>query len=465
MTDDAPPLATVTLSGWGRSVRRRSHVQTPDGDSDLARIVRGSQTVTVRGAGRSYGDASLASGGTVLDMTRRARIESFDPGTGIAVVEAGATLHDLVRHCQPHRWMPAVLPGTTRITVGGAVASDVHGKNHPGAGSFGQHVRWLTLLRGDGTSVLLSPDRDPDAFWATVGGMGLTGVIEQVAIQLRAVNTAWAIRNRRRTSSLPATLAVMSTLAQDQAAQPDLHVVAWLDAHADDAGLGRAIVDDARLAQVADLPSSLDPLASPARRSGSRRRTPSLPGPGVIGAATIAASGAARWHLSRSGSGHLMPLSAALHPLDRAEVWPAAFGRRGMIQYQFAVPDSGADAIGDVLHTLARHHVPPALAVLKRLGEPSLAPMSFPIAGWTLALDLPARWVQVRGALAEVDALVVGAGGRVYLAKDSVTDPASIASMYPRLAQWQRVQRRMDPGRRMTSALAERLHLLAEEHP
>jgi decaprenylphospho-beta-D-ribofuranose 2-oxidase len=351
------------------------------------------------------------------------------------------------------------MPGTEWITVGGAIASDVHGKNHPGAGSFGRHVRWLALLRSDGVPTQLSPGQDADAFWSTIGGMGLTGVILQAAIQLHRVETGWAVRERHRTESLRDTLSVLRTLATHQEADPDHHVVAWLDAHSTGTSLGRALIDEFHPATSTDLPAAVPPFPERRGRSTAARPIRSLPGPGLMSRATILAASAARWHLSRAGR-QLVPLRSALCPLDRAESWPAAFGRGGLIQYQFAVPPDEGHVVGEVLGYLATHRMAPALATLKNLGRGSGGLLSFPIPGWTLAVDLPARWLHDPDALRPIDKLVAAAGGRVYLAKDALSDPDLIPVMYPRLPAWQRTQARLDPDRRWTSALAERLGLL-----
>jgi decaprenylphospho-beta-D-ribofuranose 2-oxidase len=456
MTPDEP---TVALSGWGRASHRRGLVRRPVSDEDLLRVVRSASNLTVRGAGRSYGDAALPESGTVLDMTGHDQVVSFDENSGVIVVEAGAVLADLVDQTLPLGWLLPVLPGTARITVGGAIASDVHGKNHPGAASFGRHVVWLSLLHPDGTTSELSPTQDPDAYWATIGGMGLTGVILRAAIQLQAVETGWASQRRRRTRSLDETIDVLRGLAIQQQADPNHHVVAWLDAHAPGRRLGRGVIDESRPARQTELPASLHRLPD-RRRVSAGRAVRSLPGPGVVCGATIAAASAARWHLAGSHDWGLLPLTSALCPLDRAEFWPAAFGRRGLIQYQFAIPPDATEVLLRVLAYLVGRRMTPALATLKNLGVGTAGPLSFPIPGWTLALDLPARWVQDGEGLRRLDVMVADAGGRVYLAKDSVVDPALIPTMYPQLKAWRRTKARLDPDRRLTSALAQRLDLL-----
>ena len=451
--------STTELSGWGRTTHKHTRVRRPDTHGGVVDAILAEPEVTIRGAGKSYGDAALPGQGVVLDMTAHDRIISFDQGNGVIVVEAGVLLKEIAEQALPLGWLLPVMPGTEWITVGGAIASDVHGKNHPGAGSFGRHVRWLALLRSDGVPTQLSPGQDADAFWSTIGGMGLTGVILQAAIQLHRVDTGWAVRQRHRTESVRDTLSVLRTLATHQEADPDHHVVAWLDAHSTGTSLGRALIDEFHPATSRDLPTAVPPFPERRGRTTAARPIRSLPGPGLMSRATILAASAARWHLSRAGR-QLVPLHSALCPLDRAESWPAAFGRRGLIQYQFAVPPEEGHVVGDVLDFLATHRMAPALATLKNLGRGSGGLLSFPIPGWTLAVDLPARWLHDPDALRPIDKLVAAAGGRVYLAKDALSDPDLIPVMYPRLPAWQRTQARLDPDRRWTSALAERLGLL-----
>jgi decaprenylphospho-beta-D-ribofuranose 2-oxidase len=450
---------SVSLSGWGRSAHRRSIVRKPTTDAELVDAVQSAGQVTVRGAGCSYGDAALPGQGIVIDLTARNRVLSFDGFKGVVVVETGVTLGDLMDQVLPLGWSLPVLPGSARITVGGALASDVHGKNHPGAGSFGQHVLWLSLLDSEGNIAELSAGRDPDGFWATLGGMGLTGVILTAAIQLQPVQTGWARQKRRRTHSLDETIAVLHELAARQETDPDLHVVAWLDTHNPGPRLGRAVIDESQPAQLDDLPRGVPPDPD-RRRSTSRRPIRSLPGSGVVFGPTIAAASLARWHLAGAGDGRLLPLMSALCPLDRADAWPAAFGKGGLVQYQFAIPSEATPVLRQVLAFLVGSRMSPALTTLKNLGFGTAGPLSFPLHGWTLAADLPARWLRDGRTLRTIDAMVAEAGGRIYLAKDSTVDPDLLPQMYPRLKTWQRTRDRLDPDRRFTSALSERLHLL-----
>jgi decaprenylphospho-beta-D-ribofuranose 2-oxidase len=400
--------------------------------------------------GRSYGDAAMCAGGTVLDLTHRNRIIEFDRGTGVLVAEAGATLAQISARTHPLGWLPPVMPGTLHVSLGGAVATDVHGKNHVSAGSFGGHVRWLDVLAADLSIVRLSPHDRRKEFWATVGGMGLTGIILAVSLQCqRAGGTV--LRHQQRLGSLSAVLDMLDDAAITQRCRSDLHTLAWLDPTGPRRAPIRGIVESAYVIGRGGSVSG--------GRAEPRQRLPSLPGPGVMGARTITALNAVRWRAAGDSRWMTGSLRSALQPLDRLEVWPAAFGRQGLLQCQVAVPEPERQLLARILETLRSFGLPPALTTIKRFGTASPAPMSFPIPGWTMAMDFPARWQAVQPALDQVEGMVAIAGGRVYLAKDSRLAPSSLALMYPRLGEWQEIRETMDPDHVFCSDLARRTGL------
>ncbi len=449
------------VSGWGRGGARLAQVLRPDAGEDLAgalpAFVDGRRPVTVRGAGESYGDAALPpdDGGCVLDMSGRDGVLSLDADAGVVVAQSGIPLRRLQAIVSGRGWTVPVLPGSGAVTLGGAVASDVHGKNEPGAGSFGTHVQWLTLHHPDGTGRRLAPDRDPDAFWATVGGMGLTGVIDAVALRLAPISTRTMTHSRLRAGTLEQSLSLMHGLAERQRQEDRLHVMAWLDG-ASTGAAGRSVID---LSEPAE-PTGRRPARPRPRGRRPGQRPGSLPGSGVIGRPTIRAAGTLHWRLTMTGRAREVDLEQVLWPLEQAGWWPAAFGRQGLVQYQLLLPDQAVDELANVLWLLHRQHVPPALAVLKRFTHASPAPLGFGAPGWSLAMDFPRRWPHLEPALRTVDELVVQHGGRVYLTKDSRLPAGVLEAMYPRLAQWRSVRDRLDPTGRMTSSLGVRLGLV-----
>jgi decaprenylphospho-beta-D-ribofuranose 2-oxidase len=447
---------TAVLHGWGRSSRSVSTVRAgvPGRDTVLAPAGRG---LLARGAGRGYGDAALNSGGTVIQLPAGTGGIQIDGATREAEVDAPVSMGALLEAALAEGLLPPVLPGTRHATVGGAVAADVHGKNHPSAGSFGAHLTRLTVLTASGETVELTTD-DP-RFGCTVGGLGLTGVILRARVRLGPLPGRWVTTQRRRAKDLDDVLALLCGHGD---------AVAWLDGHRTGAELGRGLVD-----LHSFHPSPVDarqlPAEPPRRSPGSLDRpaggwlpalTGRLPGPGVMHPAAVGALNALLWN--RSGdTEQTRPVAAALFPLDRAEGWPGLFGRRGLVQYQIAVPPDRVDLLAGTLETLARRGCPPALATVKRFGAPLPgAALSFPVPGWTLALDLPAASPGLGPLLDRLDDDLAAAGGRVYLVKDSRLRPEHLPVMYPDLDRWRAVRDGMDPDRRFRSDLDRRLDLV-----
>jgi decaprenylphospho-beta-D-ribofuranose 2-oxidase len=397
-----------------------------------------------RGLGRSYGDAAQLAGGRVLDMTGLRGFE-LDGAAGVVTASAGATIGELLAELVPAGWMLPVVPGTQHVTVGGAIASDVHGKNHPTGGSFGSHLSGIGLLTADGEVRDLSPGGQ---VWATtVGGMGLTGVILWARIRLERVAGDRMAVDTDRVSCLEDALALLATPAAAR------HRIAWLDLLG--AKPGRGIVTRSE-----HMPSAEDPPAAVAGRAGTvtvPERWPS----GVLRAATVRAFNEVRFRRApRRERGRPHPLGPHLFPLDALEAWPRLYGHDGLLQYQCAVPAGEERALEAVIAGLARARVPAFLATLKALGPASGAPLSFPLAGWTLAVDLPRRAAGVETVLDALDRVVAEAGGRVYLTKDARLGPDAVAAMYPGLGGWRTARDAVDPEGVWRSDLALRTGLI-----
>jgi decaprenylphospho-beta-D-ribofuranose 2-oxidase len=349
------------------------------------------------------------------------------------------------------------MPGTGWATVGGAIASDVHGRNQPGAGTFGQHVRWLTLITSSGHTLELSQDRDPAGFWATVGGMGLTGLIDRVCLQLTRPASPWWSVSRTRTDSLDVHLERLDFLAREQRNDPTLHVVGWVDATSSQ---GRGVCEVARPLDPVD--HDLD-APSPSRYARPPVRRRSLPGPGVVSRGSIRVASAARLRAAVRRPHQVVSARDALQPLDRMTMWPSAFGHQGLTQYQFCVPPEASDLLHEVLGLMSARRLPAALAVVKRFGSGDPSMMGFTREGWSLAVDLPTRWRPLGRTLDEIDAAVAEAGGRVYLTKDSRLSAATVSTMYPRLEEFKACRARLDRDHRMITAQGRRLGLVDSE--
>lgn len=412
--------------------------------------------MVARGRGTAYGDAAINDGGAVLATERLGRFLAFDQAGGLLTCEAGVTIRDVVEFGLPRGFFPAVTPGTWKSTVGGCFACDVHGKNHHRVGSFAQHVVAFTLLRADGSVVTCSPERDPSLFWATAGGLGLTGVILDLTIRLRRVETSAVWVRYRKLPDLDGTFAAL----EDDADEP--YSVAWVDVLTRGRGLGRSVLMLGEHARAADLPRAWRerPLSLPPRRA---LRLPFAPPSGLLSARTL------RWFNAiyfRRFPDHLQPALQGLrpyfYPLEAIDNFNRLYGRRGFIQYQIVLPGRTAPSTTrELLELLSANGYGSFLAVIKRLGPGNPAPMSFPLAGYTVAVDIPVRDERLFEVLRSLDERVTENGGRVYLVKDSRLDPRFVDSMYPRRREWAALLDALDPARAFSSGLARRLHLRA----
>jgi decaprenylphospho-beta-D-ribofuranose 2-oxidase len=409
----------------------------------------------VRGLGRSYGDAAQNAGGLVLRLQGAAHQAVLDAARGTVTVPAGVSIDDLLRVIVPRGFFVPVTPGTRFVTIGGAIASDIHGKNHHVEGSFGNHVESLTMLLADGSQVVIGPQQQAELFWATVGGMGLTGVILDATVRLLPIETSRMSVDTSRMPDLDSLLTAMAEGDDDYR-----YSVAWIDPQAKGRHLGRSVLsrgDHAGLDQLGPK-DAIDPLAYGPKQLVSM--PPLVPPMGVINHATVAAFNELWFRKApRHRVGQLQSIAAYFHPLDMVGSWNRIYGAHGMLQYQFVVPFGQEEAMRTVIERLSASGTASFLAVLKRFGPGSQAPLSFPAPGWTLALDVPAATAGLGDMLHGLDRLVLDAGGRHYFAKDAVTTPEAIRRGYPRLAEWKAVRDAVDPLGVWQSDLSRRLGL------
>lgn len=445
------------LTTFARSTSSPADVVQPVGDASWTQLLAqaGGRGITVRGAGASYSDAPLNSGGTVARTGGGgAAVRSWDEAGALVEVDAGMSLAELCAHTVPRGLLPPVLPGTARVTVGGAIAGDVHGKNHVHRGSFARHVAGLRLLTPAAGTIQVGPHRQPEMFWAVTGGLGLTGVVLSAQIRLIPISSSWLHAQDSVCTNLDDVLTTVR--ARERSAE---HVVAWLDGHAHGARTGRGVVSAAVHLDADDLPPRLRGQALVYRRARRPARFPSGPcllRPGLVRTANATRMAAAR----RSQRARVVPLEHVLHPLDVALDWPGLYGRHGLVQHQFSVPEGQEDVLARVLDALARAGCAPTLAVLKHLGAATPGPLSFPSPGWTLALDLPTTAATGAACLLDrLDELIVTAGGRVSLVKDSRMRREIVPRMYPDLDSWRATRRLLDPAGVLTSDLDRRLDL------
>ena len=424
----APRVATTS---WGRVSRASSHVTEPAHLDDLARAVRsGADPALAHGLGRSYGDVCLNDGGRLLRTARLDRIIAADWSTGVVRAEAGLTIGDLLAVGVPRGWFVPVTPGTKFVTLGGAVANDVHGKNHHGAGTFGCHVRALGLMRSDGEMLEIGPEARPHLFAATVGGLGLTGLIAWVELQLQPVASSDFEVETRRLQDLDGFFRA----ASESHAWP--YTVAWVDCLAAGRKLGRGLFSRGR--HAAD--GALLPHAAAARLKVLRDAPSALLGP-----ATVRLFNAAYSRQPATGETRRVPYGKFLYPLDGITDWNRLYGTRGFFQHQSVVPlEAAPRALQKLLELTSSEGQGSFLVVLKLFGpRPSPGILSFPREGATFALDLPNRGpgtLRLLGRMAEV---VLEAGGRLYPAKDATMTAEQFRAGFPR---WREVESYRDPG-------------------
>ena len=451
-----PTFATQSLSGWGRYPVESCHVFRPEKRSEVAAtLASGLQSSYIpRGLGRSYGDAALNENAGVIWHVLLNRFLSFDSASGVLECESGVSLAEIIQYFLPRGWFLPVTPGTKFVTVGGAIAADIHGKNHHQDGSFSNFVLDFRLLAPTGEVLLCSPAAHPEIFWATVGGMGLTGIVLSARLRLRRVDSAYVFVDYSQSSES------RRRLGDDGSLRRALRVFGGVDRrprHRQNHGPQR-------------------PDAGQSRGGGRVARTGSesawrLPtGPqwnlfidfpsGTLNRLTVKAFNTAYYAVHRTAPRQLVSFEKFFYPLDAINQWNRMYGKRGFVQYQIALPQaSGRAGLRTILDRLARSGRASFLAVLKRFGDAGPGLLSFPLRGYTLALDIPVA----RGLvpfLHELDRMTLDHGGRIYLAKDAVLRAEDFAAMYPKLESFRAIQRKLDPKRLFSSSLARRLRIV-----
>ena len=417
----------------------------------------GTRGVIARGLGRSYGDNAQNGGGLVIDMTALNQIHSIDGDTRLVDLDAGVSLDTLMKAALPFGlWVP-VLPGTRQVTIGGAIACDIHGKNHHSAGSFGNHVRSIDLLTADGADPPPHPGRRRDAelFWATVGGNGLTGIILRATIEMTPTETAYFIADGDVTASLDETIAFHSDGSEDNYTYSS----AWFDAISAPPKLGRAAISRGSLARLDQLPEKLQ--RNPLKFDAPQLLTlPDVFPNGLANKYTFGPIGELWYRKSGTYRDKVQNLTQFYHPLDMFGEWNRAYGSAGFLQYQFVVPTGGGRRVQERSSSTssARGHYS-FLNVFKLFGPGNQAPLSFPIPGWNVCVDFPIK-PGLNEFLTELDRRVLEFGGRLYTAKDSRTTAETFHAMYPRIDEWIAVRRKVDPNGVFASDMARRLELL-----
>jgi len=409
----------TTYGSWGRYPPvRHAHVHKVAWDDQIPGILASAtiSSLLPHGLGRSYGDSCLNADRELIDCRRLNRILGFDESTGLLRCESGMTFADIINVFLPKGWFLPVTPGTQYVTVGGAIANDVHGKNHHCAGTFGSHVRQFGLQRSDYGLVLCSPEQNADMYRATIGGLGLTGIVAWADIQLRRVDGPWVDAELIPFHSLQSFL--------DLSCESDgrfEYTVAWLDCFAGNSPHGIFFRGNHLAA---------------ASKSFTPKRGPKLPfalPEWLLNRYTVKAFNTAYYHLHKAKSGpSLVSYDSFFYPLDSIQQWNLLYGKQGFLQYQCVIPESRLDAFEELLDRIARSGMGSFLGVLKRFGDVSSAGMlSFPRPGLTLALDFAMRGDHTLQLMHSLDEVVRQSGGALYPAKDARMTPALFEASYP----------------------------------
>jgi len=445
---------TTPLACWGNTPVQSCVLARPEKRRELVDLLREPPrgTLISRGMGRSYGDASLNENAGVVLHERLNRFLAFDAASGTLECEGGASLSEIIDAFLPRGFFPAVTPGTRFVTVGGMIAADVHGKNHHTDGSIASFVdsfRLLTPARGE---LSCSRDENADLYFATLGGMGLTGIITRARLRLQRVASAFVTVTEKRAKNLEECAAqLQGDFAKSR------YSVAWIDCLTGGKSLGRAVVMGGEHAGAHEVARGAagSPLVAPVK--GSRSVPFFFPG-GALNSLTCRAFNAV-YYRAHPDTKKTVAYAPFFYPLDSVLHWNRIYGRRGFQQYQVVIPfEAGVGALAEILAKIAESGRASFLAVLKTFGGESGGLLSFPRPGWTLSLDLP----NARGLnefLSSLDERVIRHGGRRYLAKDAGMKREHFEAMYPRLAEFRGVRASVDPEGKLSSSLGRRLGL------
>ena len=444
------------IAGWGNLPISNAEVKTPTTESGLSAEVSSGVNFISRGLGRAYADPALPSkeGGVVISGLGLKRFLSFDESTGILVAESGVSLAEIIKIFLPRGWFLPTVPGTKFVTLGGAVAADIHGKNHHIDGTLGVHVAWLVLVTANGSTLNCSPLQNNDIFRATVGGMGLTGHIIRVAIRLRRVPSAYCKVRYIKSKNLSHTLSLLSEHDVNYR-----HTVAWMDCLASGEKLGRGVLMLGNEAEVTDLSKSqlrMGPHHLPNRPEISVLfNLPSW----FLGNTFVKVFNFLYYGLAKD-TVKIVDYENFFFPLDTIKHWNRIYGRRGFVQFQAYFPDASAEkGLQECLEAISRAGLASFLAVLKRSGKANEFPLSFLDKGYTLALDIPGDPKKLPLLMSELDTILRKYDGRIYFAKDAMVNPNLIPTMYPRLEEFKRIKTLVDPEGVIQSSLSRRLNL------
>lgn len=444
------------IEGWGRYPVVEALVARPERLSEIHAALddREDDAILAHGLGRSYGDVATLKGGRVILTSRLNRMLAFDEATGWLRCEAGVSIKEIIDTFVPRGFFPPVVPGTQFVTVGGALANNIHGKNHHVDGCWGDHVRRVELLLASGDVVICDRKNKPELFWATVGGIGLTGLILSMEVQLIPIENRYIEMESIRVNNLDEFFEVSAESAGFT------HTVSWIDCVKTGKNMGRGIFMRGRHAQ-ADVKApvgTLDRMSSFVQGLADGRP---LHSNHLLNRATITLFNEAFFRKTPAGrSSAVTDYIPFFFPLDAVDHWNYVYGSRGFLQYQMVVPSR--DAVREILKIISESGMASFLAVIKEFGDIDHGGLSFPTKGITLALDFPNFGMPLLEMLERLDAITVSVGGRVYLGKDARLSKASFRQMYGEWDKWKEVRDKWDPEHVFQSDLGRRLGLSGE---
>lgn len=442
------------LSGWGRYPRISGRIYSPNSMLALSSCLPESdkEGLIARGLGRSYGDAALSASSRIILTEKLNRILAFDYQTGRLCCEPGLSYAEIIDTFLPQGWFPTVTPGSKYVTMGGALASDIHGKNHDKDGSFVDSVNSFKLLTAERQSLNCSRQENSELFWATTGGMGLTGFISEIVISLRPVENQYMVVKKIKCANLAETF---KTIENNQ--ENFQYSVSWIDGLSGGDNLGRSILMLGRHARDSELSPRTNALAT--AKAKPILTVPTDMPSWTLNRYSLGAFNSLFYHLSAGdGKEQISHFEPFFYPLDSIADWNRLYGKAGFVQYQCVLPLSSSKAgIEEILTLSSKRGRSSFLAVLKKFGS-GHGFLSFPMEGYTLALDMAVK-PGLCEFTQELDNLVIKYGGRVYLAKDACLNPKSFRNMYTDLAKWSALKKSIDPNNSFNSALSERLKI------
>ena len=429
------------IYGWGTYPKHDAILLNPLKVSSVKSIARQENSLIARGMGRSYGDSALAP--KVLQTLDINHFIEFDELSGKLRVEAGITLREILLVIVPKGWFLPVTPGTSYVTVGGAIASDVHGKNHHVKGTFGQHITSISLLLGTGEHVITSPYHNSDLFHATCGGMGLTGIILSATIQLIPIKSSYINQKTIKADCIEAACEAFESNSSSA------YSVAWIDCLSKGKSLGRSVLMLGEHAEQGELEIDVS------QKFSVPFATPSA----LLNSVTMKAFNTAYWLKSKHNLSQVMPLMPYFYPLDVLSEWNKLYGKKGFLQFQCVLPKSdGVANMRNLLTEISNSGKGSFLAVLKQFGSSNQNLLSFPIEGYTLALDFKFSVSTIK-MLCKLEDMVVDMGGRLYLTKDAVMQEKTFKVTYPNWEKFEEVREQYGAIGKFSSTQSKRLGL------